>query len=189
MYVWARLARVVATASRRGPLLSPDGKSRLTFRCLPTDIDPNIHLNNARYMMLADLGRFDLLIRTGLLSAARRNNWAPMMGGVQAVYSRQIKLWQKFHVISSFETWTGTQFVGRHRFEHADGQTAAMVITTAGIYDRTGRRFVPAGELAEKLGVDHAPRDPDACEQQYLTSHDLIRSAIKDMNRPFSKGS
>lgn len=186
MYVWARLTRVVATASRRGPISSPDGESRLTFRCLPTDIDPNIHLNNARYMMLADLGRFDLLIRTGLLAAARRNDWVPMMGGVQAVYSRQIKLWQKFRVISSFETWTGTQFVGRHRFELADGRTAAMVMTTAGIYDRTRRRFVPAEELAAKLGIEHQPRDPDGCEQQYLTSHELIRSAIKEMNRPFS---
>jgi acyl-CoA thioesterase FadM len=186
MYVWARLTRVVANAYRRGPISPTDAESRLTFRCLPTDIDPNIHLNNARYMMLADLGRFDLLIRTGLLAAAKRSNWVPMMGGVQAVYGRQIKLWQKFHVVSSFETWTGTQFVGRHRFELDDGRTAAMVMTTAGIYDRAGHRYVTSEELAEKLGLENSPRDPDACEQQYLTSHDLIRSAIKDMNRQFS---
>jgi acyl-CoA thioesterase FadM len=187
MYVWARLARVVATANRRGPLPTPESESRLAFRCLPTDIDPNIHLNNARYMMLADLGRFDLLIRSGLLAVARRNDWAPIMGGVQAVYSRQIKLWQKFHVISSFETWTGTQFVGRHRFELDDGRTAAMVLTTAGIYDRTRRCFIPAEDLAAELGIKKMPRGPDSFEQYYLNSHNLIRSAIKDMNRPFSK--
>jgi hypothetical protein len=54
MYVWGRLARMMATASRRGPYMV-GSKSRLAFRCLPTDIDFNSHLNNARYMMLADL--------------------------------------------------------------------------------------------------------------------------------------
>ena len=66
MYVWAALhgwprRRAVAAPTRTGD------ESRLSFRCLPTDIDFNIHLNNARYLMLADLGRIDIFIRTGLL--------------------------------------------------------------------------------------------------------------------------
>ena len=40
-------------------------ESRLTFRCLPTDIDFNLHMNNARYMMLADVGRIDIFMRAG----------------------------------------------------------------------------------------------------------------------------
>jgi hypothetical protein len=47
MYVWGRLARMMATASRRGPY-AVGSESRLAFRCLPTDIDFNSHLNNAR---------------------------------------------------------------------------------------------------------------------------------------------
>lgn len=185
MYVWARLIRVVATARRRGPIYSPDGESRLTFRCLPTDIDPNIHLNNARYMMLADLGRFDLMIRTGFLAAARRNNWVPMMGGLQSVYARQIKLWQKFDVISNFDTWTGTQFIGRHRFVLADGRTAAIVMTTAGIYDRSARRYVPSHELAAQMGVKAPPRETNPSENAYLDSHELMRAQIRELNVPF----
>ena len=64
MYVWGRMIRVVATYRRRGPF-DAGGESRLTFRCLPTDIDPNMHLNNARYMMLADMGRLDIFLRSG----------------------------------------------------------------------------------------------------------------------------
>jgi hypothetical protein len=82
MYVWGRLLKVALTLKSRGPYL-PGGESRLSFRCLPTDIDPNVHLNNARYLMLADLGRMDIFLRSGLLHLTRRNNWAPMMGGVQ----------------------------------------------------------------------------------------------------------
>jgi hypothetical protein len=51
MYVWGRMARAALTQRRRGPYHLGE-ESRLSFRCLPTDIDPNLHLNNARYMML-----------------------------------------------------------------------------------------------------------------------------------------
>ena len=44
MYVWLRFARMAATAKRRGPY-RPGGVSTLSFRCLPTDIDFNFHLN------------------------------------------------------------------------------------------------------------------------------------------------
>ncbi|TIX02762.1 MAG: thioesterase, partial [Mesorhizobium sp.] len=77
------------------------GESRLVFRCLPTDIDFNNHLNNARYMMLADLGRIDIFLRAGLIALARRNGWAPMIGGLQVAYVREIRLWRRFEVVSS----------------------------------------------------------------------------------------
>ena len=62
MYVWMRLLRVAATHKSRGVYRLGD-ESKLSFRCLPTDIDMNIHLNNARYMMLADMGRIDIFLR------------------------------------------------------------------------------------------------------------------------------
>ena len=37
--------------------------------------------------------------------------------------------------ISSIETWEGTQVIGRHAFVLDSGETAALVLTTAGIYD------------------------------------------------------
>ena len=48
------MARTMATASSRGHY-GVGGESRLAFRWLPIDIDFNLHLNNARYMMLAAL--------------------------------------------------------------------------------------------------------------------------------------
>ena len=115
MYVWGRLARIAVSSHFRKPFRAGD-ESRLCFRCLPTDIDPNLHLNNARYMMLADMGRLDIFIRSGLLTLARKNGWGPMMGGVQSVYVREIRLWSRFEVVSTMETWAGTQALGRHRF-------------------------------------------------------------------------
>lgn len=178
MYVWGRLLKVALTLKSRGPYL-PGGESRLAFRCLPTDIDPNVHLNNARYLMLADLGRMDIFLRSGLLQLTRRNNWAPMMGGVQSVFVREIRLWKRFEVISSLETWDGTQVIGHHRFV-LDGETAALVMTTAGIYDRTNRKFLEIDDVIAALGVTTArQRPPSEAERIFMQSHSGLRMLAK----------
>ncbi|APH73455.1 thioesterase family protein [Aquibium oceanicum] len=178
MYVWARLARMVLTARSRGPYRMGE-ESRLTFRCLPTDIDSNLHLNNARYMMLADVGRIDIFLRAGLLGLARKNGWAPMMGGLQAVYVREVRLWKRFEVVSTVETWEDTQVIGRHRFVLEDGQTAALVMTTAGVYDFRNRRFVPIQEIVHTLGQDIQPRPPSEEERIFMASHTGLRKLAK----------
>ncbi|MEW9808699.1 thioesterase family protein [Mesorhizobium sp. ZMM04-5] len=179
MYVWLRFARMAATTGARGPY-RPGGESVLSFRCLPTDIDFNLHLNNARYLMLADLGRIDIFFRSGLFALMRRRNWAPMLGGVQTAFVREVRLWQRFSVASSIETWDGTQVIGRHRFMHEDGAVAATVLTTAGVYDRKAKRFVPMDEVVAELGHGgRVPRPPNDAEQAFLASHSGLRALSK----------
>ena len=178
MYVWLRLARMFATAKSRGRYRMGD-ESRLAFRCLPTDVDSNLHLNNARYMMLADVGRIDIFARAGLIGLARKNGWAPMMGGLQAVYVREIRMWKRFEVVSTIETWEDTQVIGRHRFVLEDGRTAALVMTTAGIYDFRNRAFVPIDELVAALGAAARPRPPSEEERIFIASHTGLRKLAK----------
>ncbi|AZO71845.1 MAG: thioesterase [Mesorhizobium sp.] len=178
MYVWGRLARMTATARSRGPYVVGE-QSRLAFRCLPTDIDFNGHLNNARYMMLADLGRIDLFLRIGLVALARRNGWAPMIGGLQVAYAREIRLWRRFEVMSSIETWEGTSVIGRHRFVLDNGETAALIKTTGGVYDRRGRRFLEIDEVVAALGRSAAPRPPTEAERMFMASHQTLRRLAK----------
>lgn len=178
MYVWARMARMMATARSRGPYLM-GGESRLAFRCLPTDIDFNVHLNNARYMMLADLGRIDIFLRAGLITLARKNGWAPMMGGLQSVYAREIRLCRRFEVVSSIETWEGTQVIGKHRFVLDNGKTAALILTTAGVYDRGARRFLGIDEVVAALGRSVTRRPPTEAERAFMLSHGNLREQAK----------
>ena len=180
MYVWARLAKVALSAKRRGAY-SFGGESRLAFRCLPTDIDFNGHLNNARYMMLADLGRIDIFFRSGFVKAAREHGWAPMLGGVQATFVREIKLWRRFEVVSSLETWEGTQVIGRHRFVLEGGETAALVMTTAGVYQRKAKRFLTIDEVVAILGQQATPRPPSEAERIFMSSHAGLRTLAKGL--------
>jgi len=172
------MARTMATASSRGPYRVGD-ESRLAFRCLPIDIDFNLHLNNARYMMLADLGRIDIFLRVGLIALARRNGWAPMIGGLQVAYVREIKLWRRFEVVSSIETWEGTSVIGRHRFVLDGGETAALILTTVGVYDRGGRRFLDIDEVVAALGHAASPRQPTEAERTFMLSHRNLREQAK----------
>jgi acyl-CoA thioesterase FadM len=172
------MARMAATARRRGPYRFGD-ESRLSFRCLPSDIDRNIHLNNARYMMLADVGRIDIFLRSGFFRLCRQRGWAPMMGGLQTAYMREIRLWKRFEVVTTIETWDDTQMIGRHRFLLEDGRTAAMILTSVGVYDLKAKRFIPAGDVFGLLGHRAAPRPPDAFESAFLAAHKQLRTAAK----------
>lgn len=170
------------TKRRRGPYRLGE-ESRLAFRCLPFDIDPNMHLNNARYMMLADVGRLDLYMRLGLFDAARRRGWATMMGGLQTVYVREIRLWKRFEIASSLETFEDRQLIGRHRFLLETGETAALITTTAGVYNHPERRFMPVGEVMEMLGESATPpRPPTERERAYMASHDVARAFAKHVS-------
>ncbi|MBP0437386.1 thioesterase family protein [Tianweitania sediminis] len=178
MYVWARLARTLLSGSRRGAYRM-GGESRLRFRCLPSDIDSNLHLNNARYMMLADVGRIDIFNRSGMIKLARAQGWAPMLGGLQSVFVREIKLWTRFELVSTLETWAGTQVIGRHRFVLDGNVTAAIVMTTGGVYDLANRRFVPIQDLVDRLDAEVTPRPPSEAEEIFMSSHAGLRAIAK----------
>lgn len=99
--------------------------------------------------------------------------------GSQSVYVREIRLWRRFDVVSTIETWEGTQVLGRHRFILDNGETAAIILTTAGVYDLRNRRFLEIAEVLETLGVGVRPREPDPAEQSFLASHQKLRRLAK----------
>src|SRR5258706_9609368 len=68
MNMFFRLIRIYLRArwsSARDPLRI----SRLTFIVSPTDLDIFRHMNNGVYFSIMDLGRVDMLVRSGLLYA------------------------------------------------------------------------------------------------------------------------
>lgn len=70
MNLLIRFALTLLAAARRGGLGLPD-ESHLAMRVWPTDLDVQRHMNNGRYLSLMDLGRMDLLVRSGFWRAAR----------------------------------------------------------------------------------------------------------------------
>jgi acyl-CoA thioesterase FadM len=104
-----------------------------------------------------------------------------MIGGLQVAYVREIKLWRRFEVVSSIETWEGTSVVGRHRFVLDGGETAALILTTGGVYDRGGRRFLDIDEVVAALGHAASPRPPTDAERAFMVSHRNLREQAKQV--------
>ena len=79
MNLWLRLLWLIATAWRRPRLELPFATSSLAFRVWPHDVDTSLHMNNGRYWTLMDLGRTDLMIRSGLWRPVLKERWTPVV--------------------------------------------------------------------------------------------------------------
>lgn len=135
---------------RRHGRIPPTAVGRVRVRTLPTDIDLLGHMNNGRYGSLFDLGRFDLLIRTGLwdLLAARR--WYAVVASETITFRKSLELWQPFTVESRLLGHDDRSTYLIHRAV-VDGEVYAEMIVRARFL-RRGGGVVPLEELFEALG-------------------------------------
>lgn len=156
MNLWLRVLWLLIAAPFRARIPAPFGVSLLHFRVWPHDLDTNLHMNNGRYLTIADLGRTDLLLRMGLIKLVLKEGLQPMLSGSAIRYRRELRPFQAFRLESSILCWRGTSFVMQHRFviKGKDGQdqTAAIALVRGGLYDKKRRLFVGAERLAQAVG-------------------------------------
>lgn len=67
-------------------------------RAWPWDIDVAMHINNGMYFSLQDLGRFDLMMRSGVWARMRALKWNPVVSAETIAFRKSVKLWQRFTV-------------------------------------------------------------------------------------------
>ncbi len=89
---------LVLFRSRRRPKLDFFEASSLPMRVLPTDIDIAMHLNNGMYFSLMDLGRFDLMVRSGFWDSMRRKGWNPVVGNETISFRKSLQLGQRYTI-------------------------------------------------------------------------------------------
>ncbi|WP_448203003.1 thioesterase family protein [Azospirillum sp. sgz302134] len=154
-----RLVAVVVTALFGHPngFLEP---ARLRFRVWPTDLDFNMHMTNARYFSVMDLGRVDLMLRSGLGRAILRNRWQPVIGGANVRFRRPLAPFQRFELISRVLCWDDRYFFIEHRVETARGMAAVAVVR--GAFVARGAVVPPAEVLAAHGECRESPPMPDA---------------------------
>ncbi|MFV3073393.1 thioesterase family protein [Niveispirillum fermenti] len=146
-----RLLRVVVMAllSRRpfGPLDTSD----LGLRVWLNDIDTNLHMNNGRYFTLADLGRVDMMIRSGMLGLILKRKWAPVLGAATIRFRRELKPAQPYRLKTRVLCWEGKWIYLEQRFETVDGHLAAVIVVQAVFRERG--RTIGTDELMRHMGV------------------------------------
>ena len=153
-----RLVLVIVAALLKRPL-APMEASRLTLRVLPNDIDLNLHMTNARYFSVMDLGRIDLLIRSGLAGTMLRNRRQAVLGASTVRFRRPLKPFQRYELTSRVLCWDDRWFFIEQRAETPQGTAAVAVMQ--GAFIGKGGIVAPARMLAE-AGLPHeSPPMPD----------------------------
>ncbi len=181
MNLWLRLLRCLIGAFFAGRLDPGHDVSCLRFRVWPHDLDPSFHMNNGRYLTLMDLGRLDVLARSGLLRAAWRHGWTPIASGIQIRYRRELRLFQSFRIETRLVAWQTHLVVMEQRFvietgSHA-GQIAAVALFKGGLYYRSERRFIEVSRLMTEVGVSVEPPALSPDVAAFLASDEAMRQA------------
>ena len=143
--IWRAKARV-----RRDGRIAPTSVGRINVLTMPTDLDLLGHMNNGRYASLFDLGRFDLLIRTGLWDLLQERKWYAVVASETITFRKSLELWQRFTVESRLLGHDAKSSYLVHRAV-VDGEIYAEMIVRARFLRRSGG-IVPLEELLEALG-------------------------------------
>jgi len=142
---------------RRGRTLEYNGISRIRVTTLPTDLDILQHMNNGRYLSLFDLGRWDLLIRTGMFDEMKRRGWYAVVSSETITFRKSLQLWQRFDIESRLMGHDDRTIFLEHRAV-VDGEVYARVIVRSRMLRRTGGK-VSHEELFGAVG--HPEGVPD----------------------------
>ncbi len=143
--------------ARRAKPLDVLGLSRTSFRVQPADLDVYRHMNNGRYLSLLDLGRLDLLVRTGLWRTFNRLGWYPVVAAQTITYRRSLTLGQRFTVETRIAGGDTKSVIIEQRFV-SGGQLVAHAFVRARFLKRSGGTLGTA-EVLEAIGVAALPTD------------------------------
>lgn len=181
MNLWLRLLWVVIGARLGLRLALPDGMSALRFRVFPHDLDSSLHMNNGRYLTIMDLGRFDMMARSGLLRAALRHGWTPIASSIKIRYRREMRLGQRYRLETRLVAWDETFVVMEQVFVieggPRDGQRAAHALFKGGLYDRKSAAFVPIQRLMAEVGATGESPVHSLEVEAFLKADDALRRA------------
>jgi len=122
---------------RRGQTLAATAVGTIRLTTLPTDIDVLMHMNNGRYLSLFDLGRWDLLVRTGLRDAMASRGWYAVVSSETITFRKSLQLWQRFDVESRFIGHDDRGLYMEHRAV-VDGEVCARAIVRSRMLKRGG---------------------------------------------------
>lgn len=181
MNLWLRVIWLLISARWRGRLALPDGLSKLTFRVWPHDLDLSVHMNNGRYLTLMDLGRTDVMVRSGLWREVWRKGWTPIASAITIRFRRELTPFQAFRIETRVACWDATLVVMEQTFVIAggarDGQIAARALFKGGLYDRRSQRFVPIAVLMQSIGLSAQSPAPSPEIEAFLHADGKLKEA------------
>jgi acyl-CoA thioesterase FadM len=158
VFPWLRLIRMGfgLVAASRVDLLAT---TRVSLRVWPNDLDINFHVNNGRYLALADIGRIHWFAVTGALAVARRQKAFPVVGDAIAKFRRDLKAFQTFEIHTRLIGWDPKWGFIEHRFVR--DQRVIGVVAVRGIFKGPDGPIDPRILLQELAHAAPSPALPE----------------------------
>ncbi len=149
MNLWLRFIWVLLTLRWR-PRAGMFDTTVLPMRVMLNDIDVNGHLNNGRYLTMADLGRLDFVARTGVLRVAIKHRAAPIVGDAMAKFRKDLKPFERFEMHTRLLGWDDKWAFMEHRFMR--GGRVAGTVVMRGLFRGPNGPLTP-GFLISQMGL------------------------------------
>ena len=135
----------------RGQRLGFLEEAKYRFRCLPSDLDFNMHLTNSRYASFMDIARVAMMIGNGSWDKFRVAHLLPVLGSSTIRFRRAVKPFQAFEVTARVIGWDEKWIYLEHKMLVGD-DLAAIAIMKAAFLGPLGR--VKTSELMKTIGFD-----------------------------------
>jgi acyl-CoA thioesterase FadM len=141
-------------ARRDGALVS-----RVERRVRPSEIDLNLHMNQAAYLRVCELGRTDWVIRAGALARWREAGIKPVVAEQRVVYRRELKPLQRYALetravrVEGRLLWLETHLLVGAKV-HAKVDAALIFIGEGGVLSPEQARQAAAPFVTEPLAVE-----------------------------------
>jgi acyl-CoA thioesterase FadM len=140
------------------PKLSTNKAMVIPMRCWPIDVDPYMHMNNSKYLLIAELARWRSFPATGLVHRAfSKKGLFFILAECEIKYMRQINPFQKFVISTTASVGSDDKWIHyRHDFlEHPDDakggeqQSFAVINAKFVMKQNNGKTIKPSSLLNE----------------------------------------
>jgi acyl-CoA thioesterase FadM len=134
----------------------------IRMRVWPNDLDANLHMNNSRYLLAMDVGRWELVARTGFWRELLRRRWFPVVGSATLRFRRSLDPFQRYRLVTRLVAWDEKWCFLEQRFErdghvHAVGRVKALFrgpegqVRTVALLGAAGYPEAPARQVPEAI--------------------------------------
>ncbi len=172
MNLLLRLLRVILHAMMR-PKLGFFDESVVHFRVYPHDLDINLHMTNSRYLSLMDLGRTDLIIRTGLFDYFRKHKWQAILGSANVRFRRALGVFEKFTLHTRVIGWDEKWIYIHQRIESKGHLIASALVK--GIFLRKKKK-IPTQDLFHALQIEQPLKQINPAIEHWLQMEEELRN-------------
>ncbi len=152
MKLYFRLLILVLTQGLR-PRCSIFGPCDTSLRVWFNDLDIFFHVNNGVYLTLMDLGRTDMMLRSGVFGLVRAKGWYPVVAAETIRFQRSLTLFQRFTINTSVVGWDEKSIYLEQTFNSQNQQVAVAALNIRFLSKKGG--MVSPADLFGLLGEQH----------------------------------